>query len=151
MTSRIYLAGPISGLLYNESTDWRTRVASALPGIECLSPLRFKTYLDTNEIIRDSYDQEAVSPLSTGRGIMTRDFFDCNRADLVIANLLDLKKVSIGTAMEIAWTYAKHTPLIAIMEPNDNLMDHAMIREAIGFRVETEEAAIEVARAILLV
>ena len=147
----VYLAGPISGLNFNESTWWRQTIAKELKDeIECFSPMRYKSYLADGGIIRDHYDQATTSPLSTQKGIMTRDFFDCQRADLIIANLLDSRKVSIGTCMEMAWAFAKHTPVIAIMEEEGNPHDHAMIRETIGFRVTTVEEAIELAKAILV-
>jgi hypothetical protein len=55
-------------------------------------------------------------PFATSRGVMTRDFFDCNRADVVLVNFVGAKTVSIGTVMEIAWAYQKHTPVVVAMD-----------------------------------
>ena len=147
----IYLAGPISGLSYKDCTQWREDFARAVePSIQCYSPMRYKSYLSNEGVIKDQYDQITTTPLSTQKGIMTRDFFDCERADVIVANLLNSKKVSIGTCMEMAWAFQNHTPVIAIMEEKDNPHDHAMIRETIGFRVTNVKEAIELAKAILI-
>ena len=148
----IYLAGAITGESYGNATDWRRYVRDHLnPGIVGLSPLRAKTYLEEEKAIGDCYDSQngVETPLSTSRGIMNRDFFDCQKCDIVLANLLDTKIVSIGTVMEIAWAYALKKPLIIVMEKEGNLHEHAMIREATGFRVSTIEAAIDIANAVL--
>ena len=143
----IYLAGPISGCSYDGCTSWREAFKSLVPeSVQCLSPMRGKDYLEQEQVIDGSYPGHV---LSCSRGIMTRDFFDCTRADVVVVNLLDSARVSIGTVMEIAWAYAKHTPTIVIMEPTGNLHEHPMIAEAIGFRVETMEQAAHVAKVIL--
>ena len=151
MKPKIYLAGPITGLSYKESTQWRTDFQNAVyPRIECFSPLRFKSYLSSEKVILDVYDQETYSVLSTQRGVMTRDYFDCTRADMIVANLLNTAKPSLGTVMEIAWAYQARIPVVSIMEKEGNPHDHGMIREAIGFRVETIQEAIDVVNAILL-
>lgn len=143
-----YLAGPISGTTYEGCTSWRDYAQLRLaPVILGMSPMRSKEYLSNETSIGDSYED---SVLSCQRGIMTRDFFDCGRADIIIVNLLNAERVSIGTVMEIAWAYQNKIPVIAIMEKQGNLHDHAMIREAIGFRVETVDQAIEVAKTVLL-
>jgi nucleoside 2-deoxyribosyltransferase len=80
---------------------------------------------------------------------MTRDFFDCQTCDIVMANLLETEIVSIGTVMEIAWAFALNKPLIVVMEKEGNLHEHSMIREATGFRVDTIDEAILIANAIL--
>jgi hypothetical protein len=51
--------------------------------------------------------------------------------------------------MECAWAYAFDKPLIVVMEDEGNLHEHAMIREATGFRVNTIDKAIDVANSIL--
>jgi nucleoside 2-deoxyribosyltransferase len=135
----VYLAGPISGLSFDASETWRHEFKRHVGhALTCLSPLRGKDYLRANGVIEQSYE----APLSTDRGIMTRDHFDCSRADLIVCNLTGTERVSVGTVMEIAWAFAYRKPLILIMEPG-NVHDHPMVREAVGFRAsDVEEAAL---------
>jgi hypothetical protein len=51
--------------------------------------------------------------------------------------------------MEIAWADANRIPSVIVMEPEDNLHDHAMINECTGFRVSTIREGIEIVKAIL--
>lgn len=144
-----YLAGPISGLSYDASVDWREEAVQQLKKYNILgmSPMRGKGYLKGLQKIADSY--EGISMSST-RGIMTRDYFDCTRADILIVNFLGAQKVSIGTVMEVAWAYQNHTPVIVIIEPEGNVHDHGMMNEVFGFRVGSLEEAVTVAAAVLL-
>ncbi len=143
----IYLAGPISGCSYGECTDWREAFKTLVPrSVQCLSPMRGKDYLAGQKLIEGSYPAHV---LSCSRGIMTRDFFDCTRADVIVVNLADAPRVSIGTVMEIAWGFQTRTPVIVVMEKEGNVHEHPMIAEAIGFRVETLEQAAHVAKVIL--
>jgi hypothetical protein len=146
---RVYLAGPITGLSFEGCTDWREYAIKELAtaGITGLSPMRSKDYLKSENIVGDSYEDTV---LSCSRGITTRDRWDTTRCDLILVNFLGAEKVSIGTVMEIAWADLVRTPSIIVMEPEGNAHDHAMIRECTGFRVETLEAGLEVAKAILL-
>jgi nucleoside 2-deoxyribosyltransferase len=147
-TYKVYLAGPIAGLTFDEGQDWRIDVTERLsPKIECYSPLRNKQFLKEYGVIGTAeYDK----PMSTDRGIMTRDHNDCITSDLIFCNLLDTKRVTIGTVMEIAWAFAYRKPLVVLMEKSNNLHDHPMIREAIGYRTESVDEAIAITRAILL-
>ena len=146
--SLVYLAGPITGLSYGGAVDWRESVRTDLAraGIRGLSPMRGKEYLKDDTGIADEY---AGMVLSCSRGITTRDRFDCNRADLLIVNFLGATKVSIGTVMEIAWADAKRIPVILVIEDEGNVHDHAMIRECTGFRVNTLEEAVKIAKVVL--
>lgn len=144
----VYLAGPISGLSYGGCTDWRQYACEALSsvGIIGVSPLRAKDYLKNETAIGDSYEQ---SVLSCARGITTRDRFDCVRADLLLVNLLGAERVSIGTMMEIAWADLSRIPVVLVIEPEKNVHDHAMVRECVGFRVQTLDEGLNVVKAIL--
>lgn len=146
----VYLAGPITGLTYADGQDWRTYAAQELPvEIRAMSPLRGKDVeLSRVGIIHNC--NESGTPLTRSRGIMTRDFMDCTRADAVLVNLLGAKSVSIGTVMEIAWAYMARIPVVVAIEKISNLHDHSMIRESIGFRVETLEDAIKTVEAVLM-
>lgn len=143
----VYLAGPITGCTYGECVDWRRDFADSMPEVvECLSPMRGKGYLKDELAIQDSYPDTSMS---TDKAITARDFFDCCRADVIVANFLGATRASIGTAMEVAWGFAKHTPIVCIMEKTGNIHDHGMIREAIDFRVDTIAEAKMIVQAIL--
>lgn len=144
----VYLAGPISGLSYGESVDWRDEAKHILAdyGIHALSPMRAKHYLSTAKAIADEYPQHV---LSNSRGITTRDRFDTQRASLVLVNLLGAERVSIGTMLEVAWADAARVPIVAAIEEEGNIHDHAMVRELVGFRLPTLSEAYAVVVAIL--
>ena len=148
MNKSVYLVGPITGLSYDGATDWRQYAKSFLShrNIAALNPMRGKDYLLQETSIEDKYDKHVMS---TSRGIMTRDYFDCMNAGVILANFLGAKKASIGSAMECAWAYVNHTPLIVCMEESGNPHDHAMIREATGYRVESLDEGLKIAAAIL--
>ena len=144
----IYLAGPITGLGWDASTDWRNYVKEQLsPEIDCFSPLRGKEYLSNEKELKDQYFYHVMS---TQRGILARDHYDATKRDLLFANMLDAKRVSIGTVMEIAWAYEARVPIVLIMEKEGNLHDHSMIREACPLTVHAIEDAILLTRQILL-
>jgi nucleoside 2-deoxyribosyltransferase len=150
MQPAVYLAGPISGLSFHGCTDWRefARVRLAARGIRGWSPMRAKEALAKLETISGHGNEYAhMGPFATSKGVMTRDFFDCNRADVVLVNFVGAKTVSIGTVMEIAWAYQKHTPII--LATDNDLHNHMMLNEACGFKVATLDEAINVAIAIL--
>jgi nucleoside 2-deoxyribosyltransferase len=148
MKNLIYLAGPITGLSFGESTDWRQYVMDNLhEDIIGLSPLRAKdSYLKNEGCLGDKYEEW---PLSTQRAVYARDKWDCERADLVLVNLLGAKTVSIGTVMEIAWAAAKNIPVVLVME-DDNIHTHAMLREACPFIVSDLDKAIDILHALLI-
>lgn len=147
----VYLAGPISGLNYAGAVEWREDVIVELAriGIKGLSPMRCKNYLEGMEDLdKNCVEYGAINCLSSPRGIMTRDRFDCTRCDVLLVNLLDAKKISVGTVMEMAWADLSRIPIICVMEPG-NVHEHAMIGEAIGFRVSTLKEGVDLVKAIL--
>ncbi|MBS3074302.1 nucleoside 2-deoxyribosyltransferase [Candidatus Pacearchaeota archaeon] len=149
----VYLAGPIMGNDYSGATDWRREAASKLEswGIRAVSPMRGKENLGKERAIKDSYDgSEIATPLTVQKGIVTRDRFDTTSCDLMIANLLDAKKVSIGTMIEYGWADAFRKPVITVMEKEGNVHDHGMVRGLTGFRVETLEEGLLVAKILLV-
>jgi nucleoside 2-deoxyribosyltransferase len=143
----VYLAGSIKGLTYGDCTSWREYAIEELRkyGIRGLSPMRAKKHLDNGKILMFP-DNRA---LSCSRGIITRDRWDVTRCDIMLANLLNAQNVSIGTIFEYAWADAFRKPIISVIEKEGNVHDHPMIQEATGFRVETLEEGIHVARALL--
>ena len=154
MSKKVYLAGPISGKSWGESEDWRDRFKAALqdtaPHIHGYSPLREKSEILKKEVsISDNYENTLFS---NQRAIMSRDYFDVQTSDAVVANLTGATIVSIGTVMEMAWAYERRIPLIVISEFKDgkidNLHNHSMLREAAQWWVETEEEALDIIRSL---
>lgn len=148
----VYLAGPITGLSFRGCTDWRNEAIKDLSaaGIKGLSPMRGKDYLAHLEKISGTGEEyKHLGVLATPRAVMTRDRFDATRCDVLLVNLIGAKQVSIGTVMEIAMADIKRTPIVCAIEPENNPHEHMMIAEAIGFRVESLEAALHTVKAIL--
>lgn len=151
-TNRVYLAGPITGLSYADGQDWRLQAKTILSemGITAFSPLRNKNYLDSIGKIPALVDRKDVHrPLSTPKGIVTRDVHDVMSADALLVNLIGTEAVSIGTVMEIAIAYSHRKPMVLAMEP-DNIHEHPFVLEMCGFRVETLQDAIDLVGDILL-
>jgi nucleoside 2-deoxyribosyltransferase len=148
---RIYLAGPINGLSFNDAVNWREEAREKLAsyGIAAYSPMRSKDFLAANGVMRSTVDQYN-HPLSTSKGIMARDHNDCVTADAILVNYSGFDKASLGTAMELAWAFAKHIPVVAVGERNNINIDHPMMWEAINFRVDTLAEGIELIRTIVL-
>jgi nucleoside 2-deoxyribosyltransferase len=147
----IYLAGPITGTTYSGCTDWRQEVLEKLPrGLIGISPMRYKKYLDGGAEFGDIGDSYPETILSCQRGIFARDHWDCQRCDAILVNLKGAAKVSIGTVMEIAWGVAYNKPIVLLMEPEVNIHEHSMIREACPFRVATMEDAIGTLNALFV-
>lgn len=149
--SRVYLAGPISGLEYSGAVGWRESAAKLLKrsGIQAYSPMRNKSFLaGTEGAITPFIDHE--NPLGKSKGIMCRDFTDCTRADALLVNFLGVNRVSLGTAMELAWAYDRHIPVVVVAEANNPNVAHPMAHEAINYRVNTLSEGIALICAILL-
>lgn len=145
---KVYAAGPIANLTYEESESWRGYVKTHLPPeIVVYSPLRGKQFLKGMGKLIAVPDSEA--PLSTPKGINARDHYDLLSCDAVLANLIGTKTISIGTVMEIAWAFAYRKPCIVCMEPG-NIHEHGMLRESASFLVPTLDQGVDVITQVLL-
>ena len=174
---KVYLAGPITGMAWSQSEDWRdalkskarkihitdsdggmrVKVKYPFENVRFFSPLRGKDYLKNVDTIKDSYDEHKFS---TGKSIMLRDHYDVQTADAVIVNLIGATRVSIGTVMEIAWAYAYRKPVICIIEEPEkqeigfaassgNIHEHAMLNEAIWWRAKDIDEALDALNRLL--
>ena len=148
----VYLAGPIAGSTFDEAGHWRDQAREQLARykIDGFSPLRAKGYLRAlGSLSPECAVEGEAGVLSRPKAIMARDFFDANTCDVLLVNLLGATRISIGTVMEVAWAFQKHTPIVCCIEPQGNVHEHAMLSEAIGFRVSSLEEGIAVCTAIL--
>lgn len=155
MRPSVYLAGPITGLTYDDGSEWRDNVHFELQqfGIQAFSPLRAKRHLRAIGVLDAAGTPDSaylgLNPLSEPKGITTRDRFDCTRCDMLLLNLFGAKHVSIGSMIEAGWADAARRPVVVVME-EDNVHRHAMLNEIAGFIVPTLEDAIEVVMAVLI-
>lgn len=165
----IYLAGPITGLTWEQATQWRKYLTEKFKDAShdrrnyvCLSPLRGKEYLEKEDDIKDQYTQHKMS---TQKVITRRDLHDVQRSDLIIVNFLNTSRISIGTILEIGAAAILNIPIILIMEeptssllvnedaskrlvlsnPDDdilkNIHDHSMVRESATLQCENLDEA----------
>jgi nucleoside 2-deoxyribosyltransferase len=124
----VYLAGPITGLTHEASLAWRTRLARAFAdaGVKALTPNRGRPHLKDQGILEEQYIGK--HPLDTPQAICAQDRNDVRSSDVVLMNLLEAPRVSIGTMMEVAWADAFRVPLVVAMEREGNPHEHAMLR-----------------------
>jgi nucleoside 2-deoxyribosyltransferase len=148
---RIYLAGPIGHLSFEGATAWRNKAAQMLSqlGIAAYSPMRKKDFLAGEEPL-PTRPNVHEHPLGTSKGIMTRDHRDCVTADAVLFNFSGVQRVSLGSAMELAWCFDRHIPTVVVAEKDNPNISHPMAHEAVNFRVDTLEEGIELIRTIVL-
>ena len=152
---KVYLAGPITGLTFEDAADWREYAKQKLAtyregfGILGYSPLRAKDYLLERGILSGHPDAYTDQVLSSAKGILTRDHWDVSTCDMVLVNFLGATSVSIGTVMEIAYASAYRKPVVVAME-RDNVHVHAMLTESVGWVVDDLDYACDLVKAILL-
>jgi len=145
---KVYLAGSISGLSYDEAVRWREAFADRLRGrgIDCYSPMRAKTFLEGRDRIEGSYDRH---PLATDRAITGRDRHDCMTSDLIVFNFIGALKASVGSCIELGWADAFRKPAILVIDEG-NPHDHPMVRELCAWHVGSLQVAADVCEAVLL-
>jgi len=147
MSKLVYLAGPIDGCTYEGCTSWRNYAIEDLrkDRITGLSPMRAKDFLKIHPKILDGLQKHV---LTTDKGITTRDKWDVRQSDAVLFNLLNAKKVTIGTMIEYGWASAYDKPIITVIEKEGNIHEHCIVRGLTGFRVETLEEGLGIVRAL---
>lgn len=135
MTKLVYLAGPITGLTYEDARfGWRQEFKNLLhPHLNVLSPMRHELHLAEQGTIEDVDYPD--NPLNTSRGIVTKDRMDIRRASVFVACLLGAKSVSVGTLIECGWANAYGLPIVVVVEDEGNCHDRLFLREIADYRV----------------
>lgn len=151
----VYLAGPIDGLSYAEGNDWREFARGRLGAadIKALSPQRGKNYIAGTELAKEMCftEQEKLfgdNPLSTSRGLLTRDKFDALNCSVLFANFKGATRVSIGTVMEISWAYLQGKPIVIVIEEDNVHRNHPMLRETFSYVTDNLEEGLDIVKAI---
>lgn len=138
---KIYCVHPISGLSASEVFEYyeRTQKWLTVAGYDIYIPMFGKGSLRT-EIEFKAYDYR--SPLTLNHSIYNRDLWMVQQSDILYANFLNSKAVSIGSVMELAWGSLLRKQVIVVME-KDNIHQHAFVLEAATIIFETEAEAID--------
>jgi hypothetical protein len=145
MTHRVYLSGPVTDKSIPDLSAWRDQVA---------------TQLGTSWAVYDPTKGPVVTQRLSGvtgatrrpefkgfaHDMVARNRVALSNCDLVIANLIGAKEVSIGTVGELFWADAFHRPIILLRETSGNRHDHLMINEIATWIVQTVPEAIDLAR-----
>lgn len=103
-TRKIYLAGGIHGLTFNEATEWRdyATVQLHLRGFEVINPLRGKRAKNGR------FDGGVYTPAE----VVVRDKQDILEADGLLVEYTRPDRNYSGTSMEILFAYEHHKPVI---------------------------------------
>lgn len=140
---KVYLAGPITGLSYEEVVESLHLAKEVLEGAgyEVLSPMTGKGHL-RNEI---EFKAEGYgNPLSTNHAIFERDRWMVQICDVILADFTNGRtRVSIGTVTEIAWGALLGKHVVAVLPTEDNIHRHAFVLEAADVIFPSREEALQ--------
>lgn len=122
----VYLACAITGLSFEDATNWHEEVDRAFPShLIAVKPLRGAEYLKGERTAKGQY---AKDPLSTPKGIIMRCYNDVDRADGLLVNLLMAKEVSRGTCGEVGRAAFKK-PIVVVMKRGNPHWGDPMMHE----------------------
>jgi len=136
----IYLAGPISGLSYDDAVNVFVDRSIELRGMgyNVIHPMLGKEYL-RNELKLKEHGYK--NPQSTNHAIVQTDFWRVDRADILYVDLtLGKERTSIGTVAEMSRAFAKNKLVVTVL-PKENIHRHAFILEMSSLIFETTEDA----------
>jgi len=89
MKHKLYLAGSIKGLTYDQANEWRQYVTELLRhDIVTLNPLRGKEELRGQGVITSEMLEASTNPMCGSKGIVRRDLYDIRQCDAMLVNLL---------------------------------------------------------------
>lgn len=148
---KVYLSGPISGLTFDEAEDWRKTFKACMnDNITALDPLRCKEFLqETGQVIDGNLPPHSV--VFRDEFIGMRDEWDTTRSDAIIVNLLGARTASVGTILEIGMARNARVPILLIMEDDDNVHEHCMIRAYATMRFNNVNDCLDAVNALFSV
>ena len=125
---KVYVAGPISGKTADETFAYFEGVESRLEaiGFEVLTPMKGKNHLRKEGVFKPS---GYTYPLSTNHAIFNRDHWMVSQADVILVNLLESERVSIGSMFELAWASHMDKHVVVVM-PEEGIHTHSFVLEA---------------------
>ena len=112
MAKTVYLAGGISGLSYQQATEWREIATAVLEagGYRVLDPMRGKLDLIDEKEIHHDYQEEHLTP----EAIFNQDLKDIEASDIIFARMDTAK--SIGTPWEVGYAFAREKEIVLAVD-----------------------------------
>ena len=146
---KIYLAGPLTGLSYDDAQDWRLQAIRLLEDyVDCFNPMRGCDFLRGSKKLQATSEQHKGIMMSTNKNVLVRDRTDCITSDALLIYFPPGCAPSIGTSQEAAWAHLLHKPIVAIAEEVNIHRQHAMLTEQCVW-ADTLEEGCEMIKSIL--
>jgi nucleoside 2-deoxyribosyltransferase len=113
-----------------------------------VSPLRCEP------LIGERYQVSYEDPrFGTPRAIASKNFLDVQRCDMTLCympRLLNERRLSVGTLIELAWAHALHKPTILVTD-YPFLIEHPVVQANASWVLSTLDEAVEVIGGVLAV
>lgn len=144
----IYLAGPIAGCDIKEANDWRHDLSYLLGqhGIRGVSPLRCEP------LIGERYSVGYEDPrFGTPRAIASKNFMDVQMCDMTLCYFpkdLNVRRLSIGSVIELAWAHSLRKPTILVSD-YEFLTEHPVVQANASWILKTLPEAVDVIVGVL--
>lgn len=132
---KIYLAGKMSGLEFDEMYEWRKYLRDKL--LVCADCVGYKLSV-INPVVYFNFENERYQ---SEKEVMDYDLAHVSTSDIIIVNL-DGLNTSDGTKAELKEAYDKHIPVIAFGDSSDYEKLHPWIQIFITRREDNIEEAI---------
>lgn len=134
----VYLAGPITGLHFDEAKDWRDSFIDRLAayGWKGLSPMRDKEAFRIKGKLNAFFDEGAAA--------VERDLQDIRESRAVILNVLGADSISLGTMAEMGYAYAEGKPIILVTDGEANPHHHVFTEYMATFVVSSLDDALRI-------
>lgn len=114
---KVYLAGPISGLTYNEATAWRETAKSVLAdyGAMGLSPFDQHNAPKDKNVALDAWFEEQIGmdTLTVVQG----DLAMVDACDVLFMNLKGANRPSLGSMAELGYAWKGGKYVITVADP----------------------------------
>lgn len=120
----VYFCRPFGGLTPEEIKERSAPILRILEncGLEIYDPMSTEEIesLEPNSLLAS----KSLSIMRDGSGrnpqsMFWKDYVDVNQADMLVADLREAKKISIGCVSEIAWAYHADKIVIILMNEDD--------------------------------
>ena len=132
----VYLAGPITGLTYEQATIWRNNAKTVLrsKGYRCIDPMEGEA--DTlNEHHPDLHRRVSE--------IVHLDKYYVDQSDIIFVNFEHYdEKMSVGTISELAWAWSNGSIIVAVV-PDGCPYDRAWLNVLYTFKCKTYHGALQ--------